>query len=383
MLGALTVALLFTSSIAVPSAHAADGPVGLGVAGSFSVLAGSMVTNTGTTVVSGDIGVSPGTTISGFPPGVFTGTLHSGDPVAAQAQTDLSLAYNDADAREPSAEFSGDNNGRTYTPGIYHSAAAFALTGTMTLDAQDDPDAVFIFQIDAALNTAANSTINLINGANPSQIFWQVSGAAGTGASSSFTGTLLANGSITIGADASFQGHALSRDAVTLAGNTLTAVAGAPKITINGGPTTATNNTTPTISGTTDAPGSTLTLTIDSQNHTTETQPDGTWAITTNLLSEGPYALTASTTNTAGHTGTTTQTLTIEQGMLSITVPAGPVDLGSSAVAAPGAVITGHLGQVTVVDTRSPSTGRSWEVSVIATDFTPLVGGSIPASDVT
>lgn len=208
-----------------PSIAFAATPVGLGAAGTYSVLAGTMVTSTGATTISGDLGVSPGTAVVGFPPGVVTGTIRTGDD-AAQAQTDLLNAYNNAAARTPTGNFSGDNNGRTYTPGIHHTAAAFALTGTMTLDGQGDPNAVFIFQIDAALNTAASSHINLINGAQAPHIYWQVLGAAGTGATSTFSGTIMATGAITIGAGATLTGRALSRDTVTLAGNTITTLAG-------------------------------------------------------------------------------------------------------------------------------------------------------------
>ena len=107
--------------------------------------------------------------------------------------------------------------------GVYSAAAAISLTGTMTLDGQNDPNAVFIFQVNAALSTAASSTIHLINGAQASNVFWQVNGAATTGASSSFSGTIMAIGAITLGAGASLDGGALSDGLVTLADNTISA----------------------------------------------------------------------------------------------------------------------------------------------------------------
>jgi Ice-binding-like/WxL domain surface cell wall-binding len=101
------------------------------------------------------------------------------------------------------------------------------LTGTLTLDGQGDPNAVFIFQVDAALNTAAASTITLINGAQASGVFWQVNGAAGLGASSSFSGTIMAAAAITVGAGAVVTGAALSYGgAVTLSTNGVTTPAG-------------------------------------------------------------------------------------------------------------------------------------------------------------
>ena len=91
----------------------------------------------------------------------------------------------------------------------------------MILDGGGDPDAIFIFQVDAALNTAAGSSMLLVNGAKPENVFWQANGAAGTGADSTFVGTILANGAITIGARAILIGRALSVGAVTLDTNTI------------------------------------------------------------------------------------------------------------------------------------------------------------------
>ena len=83
------------------SAYAAAINVPLGTADSFAVLGGSTVTNTGATHVHGDLGVSPGSAITGFPPGIVSGgTTHAGDAAAAQAQSDLTTAYNFA-AGEP------------------------------------------------------------------------------------------------------------------------------------------------------------------------------------------------------------------------------------------------------------------------------------------
>ena len=93
--------------IAIQPAAAADGPVGLGTADSYAVLAGSTVTNTGSSVISGDLGVSPGSAVTGFPPGIVNnGTIHAADAAAAGAQTDLTTAYNDAAGRAVTASVS-------------------------------------------------------------------------------------------------------------------------------------------------------------------------------------------------------------------------------------------------------------------------------------
>ncbi|WP_309107268.1 ice-binding family protein, partial [Arthrobacter sp.] len=330
-ISALSCALLFAGMLSYASlAFAAATPVGLGAAGTYSVLAGTMVTSTGATTISGDLGVSPGTAVVGFPPGIVTGAIRTGEN-AAQAQTDLLAAYNNAAARTPTGDFSGDNNGRTYTPGIYRTAAAFALTGAMTLDGQGDPNAVFIFQVNAALNTAADSNITLINGAQAPRIYWQVLGAAGTGASSTFSGTIMATGAITLGAGATLTGRALSRDTVTLAGNTITSVSD-PAVTITGGATASTNDATPTVGGTTDAPtGTSVTVTVAGQTLITTVQPGGSWSLTAGTVSDGAHTVLSSITNPAGFTGTAAQTLTIDTTVPVVAITGGAVTTTNTA----------------------------------------------------
>jgi len=169
-------------------AFAVTSPVGLGTALSYSVLGGQTVTNTGPTTLSGDLGVSPGTAITGFPPGIVAGATHAGDAAAAQAQSDLVIAYDDAAGRAPTATISGDLVGQTLVDGVYKSTGPIALSGTLTLDAQDDPNAVFIFQIASTLITASSSNVALINGAQACNVFWQVGSSATLGTTSTFTG---------------------------------------------------------------------------------------------------------------------------------------------------------------------------------------------------
>jgi hypothetical protein len=165
--------------------------------------------------------VSQDQAVVGLTPEMVSGTIHLGDAVAVQAHADRAAAYTNADSRAATREFSGDLNGRTFRAGVHHTSAALALTGIMTLDAEGDPGAVFIIQVDAALNTAASSRVVLTNGALASNVFWQVQGAAGLGASSTFVGTILAAGGITVGDSAQVTGRVLSLGAVTLANNRL------------------------------------------------------------------------------------------------------------------------------------------------------------------
>jgi hypothetical protein len=209
-----------------PAAHAAQAQVGLGTATSFAVLAGSTVTNTGTSTISGDVGVSAGSAVDGFPPGlVFNGTIHTADDTAAQAQDDLTTAFDDAAARGPSVldQTGKDLGGQILTPGVYPASGGMALTGTVTLDAKGDPGAVFVFQAGSTLTMASSSTVALVGRAQACNVFWQVGSSATIGTGSRLVGSVLAMASITMQTGASAQGRLLARSgAVTLDSNTIT-----------------------------------------------------------------------------------------------------------------------------------------------------------------
>jgi hypothetical protein len=191
--------------------------------GNFSVLAGSTITNTGSTVISGDIGVSPGTALTGFPPGLAGGATHLADGAAAQAQTTLTVAYNDAAGRAGSIAKSGDLGGQTLTAGVYKSTSSLGLTGDLTLDAAGNPAAVFIFEIASSLTTASGSHVVLINGANACNVFWQVGSSATLGTASVFKGNILALTSITVTTGVNLEGRVLARNgAVTLDSDVIT-----------------------------------------------------------------------------------------------------------------------------------------------------------------
>ena len=192
--------------------------VQLGTAGGYAVLGGSTVTNTGSTIVNGDLGLSPGTSVTGFPPGTVNGVQHVTDAAAAQAQADLVTAYDAASGQATAVTIiSGDLGGQTLVPGIYKSTSALGLTGTVTLDAQGNPDSVFLFQVGSALTTASASRVLLINNAQACNIFWQVGSSATLGTNSNFAGTILASASVTVNTGASVDGRVLARNgAVTL-----------------------------------------------------------------------------------------------------------------------------------------------------------------------
>lgn len=173
--------------------------VALGTSASFGALAGSSVANTGTTTITGDLGVSPGATVNGFPPGTATGTIHTADAAAAQAQADLTAAYNDAAARTTGVvSLPSDLGGLTLAPGLYNSPSALTLSGTVTFNALGNPDATFIIQTPSTLVTVSGSQMVLTGGAQASNIFWQVGTSATLGANSVFKGNLLADQAITL-----------------------------------------------------------------------------------------------------------------------------------------------------------------------------------------
>jgi len=225
MVGLLAAAWLLALGLLGGDAFAAQPRVGLGAADSFAVLAGQSVSNSGSSTVNGDLGVSPGTAVTGFPPGTLNGKLHSADAVAAQAQSDLRTAYDDASGRTPAVSLPADLGGLTLTPGVYKSASSsFALNGGLTLNAQGDPNAVFILQAASTLTTASASHVNLLNGAQSCNVFWQIGSSATLGASSVFAGDILAFTSISISDGVAMNGRALARNgAVTLSNDTITA----------------------------------------------------------------------------------------------------------------------------------------------------------------
>jgi hypothetical protein len=237
--------LVAGSLLAAPLALSAQAPVGLGTAGNFAVLAGSTVTNTGPSVISGSLGLAPGSAVSGFPPGiVLNGTTQVANGVALQAKSDLITAYNDAAGRSSTETVAGDLAGQTLTPGVYTSASSLGLSGQLTLDAQGNPNAVFVFQAGSTLIVGSASQVNLIGGAQACDVFWQVGSSATIGTSSAFVGNILALTSITMTTGATLQGSALARNgAVTLDTNTIT------RATCAAGSTTTTTTTTTSGSG--------------------------------------------------------------------------------------------------------------------------------------
>lgn len=225
--GATTAAIAMAVAVTLTQQATAAVVVNLGSASNFSVLAGSAITIAGpinSTTVTGDIGSFPTASITGLENLVLIGMNRGGDPVTEQAKIDLGIAYVDAAGRTadtaygPIHELVG-----SLGAGVYRGSSSFSIMTTLTLDGGGDPNAVWIFQSESTLITASNSNILLINGAQASNVFWQVGSSATLGTYSNFVGTILASDSITLNTGADITGRALAHSAaVTLDNNIVT-----------------------------------------------------------------------------------------------------------------------------------------------------------------
>ena len=178
LLAGIAITLALTFMVTGRTSAGGIATVDLGLAEPFAVLAGMpSVTNVGLTEITGDLGIHPAASVTGFPPGIVNGTIHAADSVALNAKTALVAAYTDA-ATRPVDTTDADGflgAGETLTAGVWNSGGfTLNLTGSLTLDAQNDPNAVWIFQATSDFITASTSTVQVINGGSPCNVFWQV-----------------------------------------------------------------------------------------------------------------------------------------------------------------------------------------------------------------
>jgi hypothetical protein len=208
-----------------PIATAIPVMVNLGSTSNFGVLAGAGITVTGPTTITGDIGTFPTPAITGLGNVTLNGANHAGDAVTEQAKSDLVTAFADAAGRSADVTYGGgfDLVGLTLPSGVYNDGSSLFLPGTLTLDAQGNPDSVWVFQAGSTLVTASNSTIALIGGAQACHVFWEIGSSATLGTGTDFIGNILALTDITLTTGATVDGRVLARNgAVTLDTNTIT-----------------------------------------------------------------------------------------------------------------------------------------------------------------
>jgi hypothetical protein len=188
---------------------------------------GAFNSNGASTVVTGDVGTHVG---AYTPPAVLIGNAYVASPETAQAAADVALAYSDLAGVTCNTVLTIPlGNGQILMPGNYCIGSAASLNADLILDAQGDPSAIFIFQIDGDLSTNTLSNIILLNGASFCNVYWQVNGAVSLGEGSTFLGTIIAAGAINLLEGASLFGRGLSTaGAISLANNIVTLPTGVP-----------------------------------------------------------------------------------------------------------------------------------------------------------
>ena len=233
------VTAVFPATVAAPILPLAR--VDMGTADNFVILAKTGITTTGTTEITGDLGISPAAraTVTGFAEvlsvdGTYAtssfvlggGKIYAPDfleptpTMLLAAIIDMENAYNNIVAlADPKPD--AIVGGATLTSGLYKSIPAVSLSTNLTLDGENNEDAIWIFQITGALNVAATVEIVLINGAKAENIFWQVTGAVSLLADSKMQGIILGEGVIALTAGASITGKLLGQTNVTLIANTV------------------------------------------------------------------------------------------------------------------------------------------------------------------
>ena len=226
----------------------------LGAAATASVVAGTTVTNTGTTTMSGDLDLFPGTSVTGLLPASVGGTINTGtlNPgVASAAMIANTAAYGVLAGAPVTGTANTDLNGLSFNPGVYAASSGLSLTGTVTL--VGDANSVFIFKSVSTLITGPGSRVVLSGGVSPCNVWWQIGSSATLGTTTEFVGNILALTSISLSTGVTLQGRAMAQTGgVTLDSNIINSTCSAvPPTTTTTVAATTTTSTTSTTSTTT------------------------------------------------------------------------------------------------------------------------------------
>jgi len=204
--------------------------VDMGSLNSYGVFSYNSVSNEGSSTVYGNIGLSDGSDLSGFPPGKLSGSKYIGTAETVQGHHDLNDAIVDAGSRpitSPAFAAGQDLGGMTLPPGVYNAPTSMSVTiDDLVLDAQNDPDAVWIFQIGSSFVVANERVIRMINRAKSSShtnVWWNVGSSATYQIDSVVIGVTLAYATITAQTGATTGALLSANGAVTMSTNTVTA----------------------------------------------------------------------------------------------------------------------------------------------------------------
>jgi hypothetical protein len=309
LLGAAAVVTVGLLAIGAGPANAAttiDGPIFLGTAADYGILAASAVTNTGATVINGDLGLSPLTSVTGFPPGLVNGTQNVANEPADTAKNDLLVAMGTASSLTPTTRGLGDLTNLNLTPGVY-SGGELSLTGNLTLTGA--ANSVWVFQAASTLKTGTSASITLAGDASACNVFWRVGSEATLNGGAPFVGTILADTSISTGSGTVVEGRLLASTAAVTLINT---VVNTPTGCDDGSGSEVT--TSPEITSA-PLPGGTVGTTYDS-TVTSTGSPDATYTVTSGALPPGLVldSVTGGVTGTPTTPGTYTVTITASNG---------------------------------------------------------------------
>jgi hypothetical protein len=349
LVAAPLLAAVLAVTVFVPEAVAAQ-TVQLRTAAPFAVLAGTAVTDVPTSSITGDVGLSPatGADYAGLTQAEVDGTIYSTDgtgpagnvndpALLTTAKNDLTTAYVAAAGQPATTTFTtGDNQlgGQTLVPGVYafgHAATAnLTAASPLVLNGEGDDNAVFIFQASSDLVTAANSVVQLENGAQACNVFWQVGSSATLNSSSTFVGTIMALTSATLGSGATVHGRVLARNGA---------------VTLDAAPTSCAT-TTPTTTTTT-SPGA----------PTTTTAPSGTTGTTTPGGGSGSTGGSGSSAGSGSGTGSITTTGSTSSGEAAAGTGSAAGTSGTTAVIPSGSPRTGLGGAAHATDDRLVALG--------------------------
>jgi len=303
--------------------------VPLGLVETFGILTPAAVGNAAgepPTVIRGDVGA--GGAVTGFPPGIITGTVYPAGAIGPM-MTDLQEAFDDAAGRPAGTTLPALLGGLNIGPGVHTTGAATGTTAgtSFTIDGEGHADAVFILQVGGALSIGANTTITLINGAQAKNVFWQVVGAGGIGASTVFVGTLIAGTAVSSGAGSTVNGRLTSLTGAVTMGSTQLYSA-PPSVSIDGGDAAYSTSSTPLIAGVTSArTPMTVTVSIDGVDRTPAVTPSstGVWSFQSPLLINGDHAIVAFSIDGAGNVGSSSQLLTVDTTPPVVAIDGGPL----------------------------------------------------------